>query len=69
MYAMSPYQATESDDDPTDGNGPSALVYNTKTVQLLASVASARRWEHRTENIARLCGTNLRGGRSGHVDE
>lgn len=38
MYAMSPYQATESDGDPTDGNGPNALVYNTTTVQLLASV-------------------------------
>ncbi len=38
MYATSPYQATESDGDPTDGNGPNALVYNTTTVQLLASV-------------------------------
>ena len=38
MYAMSPYQATESGGDPTDGNGPNALVYNTTTVQLLASV-------------------------------
>jgi len=38
MYAMSPYQATESGDSPTSGNGPNALVYNTKTVQLLASV-------------------------------
>ena len=38
MYAMSPYQAVESGDDVADGNGPNALVYNTKTVQLLASV-------------------------------
>jgi PKD repeat protein len=38
MYAMSTYQATESGGDPTDGNGPNALVYNTTTVQLLASV-------------------------------
>ena len=38
MYAMSPYQATESGGDPTSGNGPNALVYNTKTLQLLASV-------------------------------
>ena len=38
MYAMSTYQATESDGDTADGNGPNALVYNTKTVQLLASV-------------------------------
>ena len=38
MYAMSPYQATESGDDAADGNGPNALVYNTTTVQLLASV-------------------------------
>ncbi|HUJ72043.1 MAG TPA: putative Ig domain-containing protein [Verrucomicrobiae bacterium] len=37
-YAMSPYQATESNGDPTFGNGPNALVYNTNTVQLLASV-------------------------------
>jgi len=38
MYAMSPYQATESGGDVADGNGPNALVYNTATVQLLASV-------------------------------
>jgi PKD repeat protein len=38
MYAMSTYQATEEDGDTGDGNGPNALVYNTKTVQLLASV-------------------------------
>ncbi len=37
-YAMSPYQATESGNSPTTGNGPNALVYNTNTVQLLASV-------------------------------
>jgi PKD repeat protein len=35
-YAMSTYQAIIT--DPNDGNGPNALVYNTKTVQLLASV-------------------------------
>jgi len=38
MYAISPYQATESGGDPTTGNGPNALVYNTTTLQLLASV-------------------------------
>ena len=38
MYAMSSYQATESDGDVADGNGPNALVYNTTTLQLLASV-------------------------------
>jgi len=38
MYTNSTYQATESDGDPSDGNGPNAIVYNTKTVQLLASV-------------------------------
>ena len=38
MYAMSSYQATESGGDVADGNGPNALVYNTQTVQLLASV-------------------------------
>ena len=37
MYAMSSYQATNSGGT-NDGNGPNALVYNTKTVQLLASV-------------------------------
>ena len=37
MYTNSSYQATESDGDPGDGNGPNALIYNTKTVQLLAS--------------------------------
>ena len=37
-YALSPLQLTESRGDPSVGNGPSALVYNTKSVQLLASV-------------------------------
>ncbi len=37
MYAMSPYQATQSGGN-TDGNGPNALVYNTTTLQLIASV-------------------------------
>jgi len=37
MYAMSTYQATESDGVVDHGNGPNALVYNTQTVQLLAS--------------------------------
>jgi PKD repeat protein len=37
-YAMSPYQATEESGDPTTGNGPNAMVYNTNTVQLVASV-------------------------------
>jgi hypothetical protein len=37
-YAMSVYQATEEDGIITNGNGPNALVYNTNTIQLLASV-------------------------------
>jgi PKD repeat protein len=37
MYAYSPYQATESNNNPSTGNGPNALVYNTTTVQLVAS--------------------------------
>jgi hypothetical protein len=37
MYTNSTYQATESGNNPGDGNGPNALVYNTLTVQLLAS--------------------------------
>ncbi|HTR42110.1 MAG TPA: hypothetical protein VMH87_10895 [Pseudomonadales bacterium] len=37
MYANSPYQATESGGDVADGNGPNAVVYNTLTVQLVAS--------------------------------
>jgi PKD repeat protein len=36
MYAMSPYQPIIT--DPNNGNGPSAMVYNTRTLQLLASV-------------------------------
>ncbi len=39
-YAMSPYQATQSGGN-TGGNGPNALVYNTNTLQLLASVGIA----------------------------
>ena len=38
MYAMSTYQGTESGGDTADGNGPNALVYNTTTLQLVASV-------------------------------
>jgi len=38
MYSNSPYQATESGGNPGVGNGPNALIYNTRTVQLLASV-------------------------------
>ena len=37
MYAMSTYQATNSGGT-NDGNGPNALVYNSFTVQLLASI-------------------------------
>jgi DNA/RNA endonuclease G (NUC1) len=37
-YAMSTYQATESGGSPSSGNGPNALVYNTNTLQLIASV-------------------------------
>jgi endonuclease/exonuclease/phosphatase family metal-dependent hydrolase len=37
-YATSTYQGTETGGDAGDGNGPSALIYNTKTVKLLASV-------------------------------
>jgi hypothetical protein len=37
VYAESTYQATQ-DGSNTDGNGPNALVYNTSTVKLLASV-------------------------------
>jgi hypothetical protein len=38
MYSNSAYQATESGGDTADGNGPNAIVYNAKTLQLLASV-------------------------------
>ncbi len=38
MYAMSTYQATSSG-GVSSGGGPNALIYNTRTVQLLASVA------------------------------
>jgi len=38
MYSNSSYQATESGGDTADGNGPNAVVFNTRTLQLLASV-------------------------------
>ncbi len=38
MFTNSTYQATEQFGDPTVGNGPNALVYNTRTVKLLSSV-------------------------------
>lgn len=37
MYTNSTYQATEEGGDMADGNGPNAVVYNTRTLQLLAS--------------------------------
>jgi polygalacturonase len=58
MYAMSTYQATESDGFLADGNGPNAMVYNTKTVQLLASVP-----------VDPPCGTNCLGAVSGEYRE
>jgi hypothetical protein len=38
MYSNSAYQATESGNFVGSGNGPNAIVFNTRTVQLLASV-------------------------------
>ena len=38
VYAMSSYQGTEAFGDPTTGNGPSGLIYNTATLTLLSSV-------------------------------
>ncbi len=46
-YAMSTYQATESGGSPGSGNGPNALVYNTNTLQLLASVPVDLAGRHR----------------------
>jgi endonuclease/exonuclease/phosphatase family metal-dependent hydrolase len=37
LYSNSSYQATESGGNAADGNGPNALVFNTHTLQLLAS--------------------------------
>jgi hypothetical protein len=37
MYTNSTYQATEEEGDIADGNGPNAVIYNTRTLQLLAS--------------------------------
>ena len=58
MYAMSPYQAVEQGDFVASGNGPNALVYNTTTVQLLASVP-----------VDPPGGTNNLGGTSGEYRE
>ncbi len=38
LYSNSTYQATESSGDNAFGNGPNAIVFNTRTVSLLASV-------------------------------
>ena len=37
VYAQSTYQGTESGNDPTTGNGPNAIIYNTSTMSLLSS--------------------------------
>lgn len=38
VYAQSTYQATESNGDVANGNGPNAIVYNTAVLNLVASV-------------------------------
>jgi hypothetical protein len=38
MYSNSPYQGVEQGDFTSEGNGPNAVVYNTRTLQLLSSV-------------------------------
>jgi hypothetical protein len=38
MYSNSPYQAVEEEDFTSVGNGPNAVVFNTRTLQLLSSV-------------------------------
>ena len=58
MYTNSTYQATESGGDLADGNGPNALIYNTTTVQLLASVP-----------VDPVGGTSYLGGSSGEYRE
>ncbi len=58
-YAMSPYQATEEGGDTADGNGPNALVYNTNTLQLIASVGVGTPGG-RGVNIVRRSATSLR---------
>jgi len=37
LYSNSTYPATESGGNPGSGNGPNAIVFNTHTLQLLAS--------------------------------
>jgi endonuclease/exonuclease/phosphatase family metal-dependent hydrolase len=37
-YAMASYQATEQGGDPSEGNGPNAMIYNTTAVTLIATV-------------------------------
>jgi PKD repeat protein len=58
FYALSTYQATEEDGFLASGNGPNAIVYNTKTVQLLASTP-----------VDPPCGTNCLGSVSGEYRE
>ena len=38
IYAASPFQATEVGGSPSVGNGPNAVIYNTRTLTLLESV-------------------------------
>ncbi len=59
-YAMSSYQGTEQGGDLADGNGPNALVYNTNTLQLVASVGVGTPGAVREVNIVRRCATSLR---------
>jgi hypothetical protein len=58
MYSNSSYQAVEEEDYVADGNGPNAIVFNTQTLQLLASVP-----------VNPVGGTNALGASSGEYRE
>ncbi len=58
IFGSSTYQATQSGGN-TDGNGPNALIYNQKTLSLVASVGVWHaRSEHPTANSAKSCDMN-----------
>ncbi len=58
MYSNSSYQAVEEEDYLAEGNGPNAIVFNTQTLQLLASVP-----------VDPVGGTNALGASSGEYRE
>ena len=67
MYAQSPVQAGEASGNPGTGNGPNAIVYNTHTLQLVASVPVAGTGDPNTNPVVPRQAMRYEFAPAGHV--